>query len=345
KALSGQSFTIAGDTLKVQINSDNSGNAWGFKVTEIKETGAPPDPEADQKAADAVANQIRNMNPDDPASVAAARQAYDALTPEQKELVDDSVLKILTDAEKAIEEAEQKAKEDHEAAEAVEEVIKNMDVSNPTSVLEAKKAYDKLTERQKKLLDPALVALLEKALKAASLIPVKTIKITGISNQIAAGKKVQLKANVTPANASKKMMTWKTSNTKVATVTQSGLVSVAKKAGGKSVTIIATATDGSSKQAIFTIKVMKGAVKKVTIKGAKKTLAVNKTMKLKATVKTTKGKANKKIAWTSSNPKYATVSGSGKVKALKAGKGKKVKITAMATDGSGKKKVVSFKIK
>lgn len=39
------------------------------------------------------------------------------------------------------------------------------------------------------------------------------------------------------------------------------------------------------------------------------------------------------------------LSRSGKVKALKAGKGKKVKITAMATDGSGKKKSVTIKIK
>ena len=51
------------------------------------------------------------------------------------------------------------------------------------------------------------------------------------------------------------------------------------------------------------------------------------------------------MKWTSSNKKYATVNSSGKVKALKAGKGKKVKITAMATDGSGKKKTVVIKIK
>ena len=67
-------------------------------------------------------------------------------------------------------------------------------------------------------------------------------------------------------------------------------------------------------------------------------------MKLKGKVKATK-KANKKLQWKSSNTKYATVSSSGKVKALKAGKGKKVKITATATDGSGKKKSVTIKIK
>ncbi|EOS70424.1 VCBS protein, partial [Lachnospiraceae bacterium MD308] len=76
----------------------------------------------------------------------------------------------------------------------------------------------------------------------------------------------------------------------------------------------------------------------------KKSVKAGKTLKLKAKVSAAK-KANKKVKWTSSNKKYATVSSSGKVKALKAGKGKKVKITAMATDGSGKKKTVVIKIK
>jgi len=61
-------------------------------------------------------------------------------------------------------------------------------------------------------------------------------------------------------------------------------------------------------------------------------------------VKATKG-ANKKLIWKSSNTKYATVSKDGKVKTMKTGKGRKVKITAMATDGSGKKKTVTIKIK
>jgi len=88
---------------------------------------------------------------------------------------------------------------------------------------------------------------------------------------------------------------------------------------------------------------MKGIVKKVTISG-KKSVKAGKTLKLKGKVKAT-NKANKKLQWKSSNTKYATVNASGKVKALKAGKGKKVKITAMATDGSGKKKSVTIKIK
>ena len=97
------------------------------------------------------------------------------------------------------------------------------------------------------------------------------------------------------------------------------------------------------KKATFKIKIMKGTVKKIKITG-KKTVKAGKTLSLKAKVTASKG-ANKKLKWTSSNPKYATVSVSGKVKASKAGKKKSVKITAMATDGSGKKATVKIKIK
>jgi uncharacterized protein YjdB len=176
-----------------------------------------------------------------------------------------------------------------------------------------------------------------------SIIPVSSIKLSGISKKIAAGKKIQLTANVLPANATNKGLTWKSSNTKIATVNQSGKVTIKKKTGGKSVTITAAAKDGSGVKGTWTIKSMKGVVKSVKIKGAKPVKA-GKKLKLKATVKASKG-ANKKLKWTSGNTKYAAVTQKGVVKTKKAGKGKKVKITAMATDGSGKKKSVNIKIK
>ncbi len=171
---------------------------------------------------------------------------------------------------------------------------------------------------------------------------VSKLTISGLSKKIAAGKKVKLTVKVSPANASKKVK-WTSGNTKVATVSSSGVVTVKKKSGGKSVTITAKATDGSGAKATYKITSMKGVVKKIIVSG-KKSVKAGKTLKLKATVKASKG-ANKKLKWTSSNKKYASVSSSGKVKSYKAGKGKKVKITAMATDGSGKKKSITVKIK
>ena len=174
------------------------------------------------------------------------------------------------------------------------------------------------------------------------VVKVKKISISGLSKKIAAGKKVKLTAKISPSNASNKGVTWKSSNKKVATVNSKGVVTMKKKSGGKSVTITATAKDGSKVKATYKIKSMKGKVTKVTISG-KKSVKAGKTLKLTGKVKATKS-ANKKLKWTSSNKKYATVTSSGKVKALKAGKGKRVKITAMATDGSGKKKTVVIKI-
>ena len=84
-------------------------------------------------------------------------------------------------------------------------------------------------------------------------------------------------------------------------------------------------------------------LKKVKITGSKPVKA-GKKLKLKAKVIATK-KANTKLLWTSGNAKYATVNAKGIVTTKKSAKGKTVKITAMATDGSGKKHTVKIKIK
>ena len=195
-----------------------------------------------------------------------------------------------------------------------------------------------------KVLTDAQAALVAKSGGIVQEYKVTKIQITGASRKIAAGKKIQLTASVLPSNASNKAVKWTTSNKKYATVDSKGKVSVKKAGAGKSVTITATAADGSGVKATYKIKIQKDAVKSITLK-AKKTVKAGKTLKVKATVKTTGKKANKTLKWTSSNTKYATVSSKGVVKAKKAGKGRKVKITASATDGSGKKKTVTVKIK
>ena len=179
--------------------------------------------------------------------------------------------------------------------------------------------------------------------KPSKKVKVTSIRLSGLSKQIAAGKKLTLKAAVLPKTASNKKLLWKSSNTKVATVTQGGVVTLKKKTGGKKVTITATAMDGSKKYASWKITSMKGIVKKIKITGSKPVKA-GKKLKLKAKVTATK-KANKKLLWISGNTKYATVNAKGIVTTKKSAKGKTVKITAMATDGSGKKKTVKIKMK
>lgn len=174
-------------------------------------------------------------------------------------------------------------------------------------------------------------------------IKVSNIALTGISKKIAAGKKIKLTAKVFPANASNKSVIWKSSNTKVATVNNAGVVKMKKGSGGKKVTITAMAMDGSGAKSTYKITSMKGVVKKVMVSG-KRTVKAGKSLKLKAKVTASK-KANKKLRWISNNTKYATVNNYGKIKTKKLAKGKNVKITVMATDGSGKKKIITIKIR
>ena len=171
-------------------------------------------------------------------------------------------------------------------------------------------------------------------------IAVSKISFPAKSYQIAAGKKLELGKLVTvkPSNATNKALTWTTSKKNYATVNSKGTVSLKKAGAGKTVTITALAKDKSGKQATVKIKIMKQAVKKITLKAKSKTLKAGKKLTVKATV-SPKGSSSK-LDWTSSNKKYATVNSKGVVTAKKAGKGKKVKITATATDSSKKKATI-----
>ena len=176
-------------------------------------------------------------------------------------------------------------------------------------------------------------------------IKVTQLTITAPSKKLAAGKKVKLTLGVAPANAANKEVSWETSNKKYATIDKNGMLTLKKAGAGKTVTVTATAKDGSGKKATIKIKIMKHAVKSVKLKAPSKTLKAGKTMTVKATVKTTGKSVNKTLKWQSSNTKYATVNQKGKVTAKKAGKGKTVTITAVSTDGSNKKAKVKIKIK
>ncbi|MDD6066547.1 MAG: Ig-like domain-containing protein [Firmicutes bacterium] len=152
-------------------------------------------------------------------------------------------------------------------------------------------------------------------------VPVSGIRISGFSHNIAAGKKIALKAEISPANAQDTRLIWSSSNPKVATVNTNGVVTMKKCSGGKKVTIKAAAADGSGVFASYRITSMKGVVKKISISG-KKTVKAGKSIKLKTKVSATK-KANKTLLWSSSNEKLATVK-NGKVTEKKNAKGKKL---------------------
>lgn len=177
--------------------------------------------------------------------------------------------------------------------------------------------------------------------------PIKVTKVTvkGESKKIAAGKKLKLTCTAAPVNADDRRVVWKSSNKKYATVSAKGVVTTKKAGSGKRVIITATAKDGSGKKATYKISIVKHVVKSVKITTKTKTVKPGKKLSLKAKVTVSGKTANKTLLWTSSNTKYATVSKTGVVKASKKAKGKSVKITARALDGSGKKATIKIKIK
>ena len=84
-------------------------------------------------------------------------------------------------------------------------------------------------------------------------------------------------------------------------------------------------------------------VYQITITNAPKTLKVGKKVRLKVRCDMANVK-NKKVTWKSSNCKYATVNKNGVVKVKKAGKGKTVKITAIAKGYTSKNTLIRVKV-
>ena len=134
-----------------------------------------------------------------------ARAAYEALTAEQKALVDATTLQVLTDAEAAYDALE----DDHAAADAVITLINAID--DPVvytdachqEILDAREAYDNLTQAQKDLVDASTLQKLTDAEDAyASLNVDITAKLDPVNDGVYystfydGSRQLQLPANV-----------------------------------------------------------------------------------------------------------------------------------------------------
>ena len=161
----------------------------------------------------------------------------------------------------------------------------------------------------------------------SSKVGVTGVKLNKKSATIIKGKKLTLKATITPSNATNKDVTWKSSNKKVATVDKNGKVKGIKKG---TATITAVTADGKK---TATCKVtVKNPVKVKSVKLNRKTASVKKgkSIKLKATI-SPKNATTKNVTWKSSNKKVKN----GKVKGIKKGTA-----TVTVTTKDGKKKAV-----
>ena len=88
-------------------------------------------------------------------------------------------------------------------------------------------------------------------------ILVTKVKLNKKKATLRYGKKLKLKATVTPKNATNKKVKWSVSNTKCAKVTQKGVVQVKKKGIGHTVKVYAKAKDKSGKKAYCKVKLKK----------------------------------------------------------------------------------------
>ena len=162
-------------------------------------------------------------------------------------------------------------------------------------------------------------------------IKVSSIKLNTKNHTMYSNQYVQLKATVLPNNAYNKSVTWKSSNSKIATVDKKGKVK-ALKVGNAIIT--ATSTDGSNVSAQCKIKVVQRVTKIKLNKSIINLSKKGKTAKLKATVLPNNA-YNKSVTWKANNTKVVTVDKKGKIKAT-TNKGATY-VNAIAKDGSKKK--------
>ena len=135
------------------------------------------------------------------------------------------------------------------------------------------------------------------------------VKLSKTKASIEKGKTLTLKATITPSDLPDKSVTWKSSDTKIATVTSAGKVK-GVKAGTATITCTSNSTGAKA-----TCKVTVGYVK---LNKTEVILEKGKTMTLKAAVYPSTLE-DKSVTWKSSNKKVATVTSKGKVKGVKAG--------------------------
>lgn len=144
---------------------------------------------------------------------------------------------------------------------------------------------------------------------------------------IAKGDTFLLSANIKPANATNKTVTWVSSNTAVAAVNEAGQVTGV----GRGVANITCTTSDGAFRATCTVNVIQ-LVESITLDVASVNLEVGKTKTIKAKISPSTA-TYQDVKWSSSNAKIATVDKDGVVKAVSAGT---VTITAYSEYGNAK---------
>lgn len=158
------------------------------------------------------------------------------------------------------------------------------------------------------------------------VIEVSSIVLDTTSDTLNVGQSLVLTATVYPSNATNKTVSWSSSNTSVATVSNG---TVTAKAAGNAV-ITASSNNGKQATCNITVNVPTVAVTGVSLNKTSLTLVEGNSEALIATVAPSNA-TNQSVTWESSNTSVATVDSNGKVSASTAGSSL---ITVKTVDGN-----------
>ena len=146
--------------------------------------------------------------------------------------------------------------------------------------------------------------------------------------ELKAGETYQLKPYISPSDATNKKLKYTSSDTKVAEVSASGLVTAKSEGEAK---IRAAATDGSDEYAVCYVTVTgKAKVTGITLDRTSAEVKRGEKLTLNVTVSPSYA-SNKKVVWKSANTKIATVDANGSVTAKAPGR---TKITVTSSENS-----------
>lgn len=159
------------------------------------------------------------------------------------------------------------------------------------------------------------------------VISVTSVALNKSTASISKGLTDQLKAEVLPSNATNKNVVWSSSNSMIASVSSSGLVTGVSEG---STTVTVTTEDGN-KTASCTITITSPVpVSSVSLDKETLSLDISQTAQLTASI-LPETAYNKAVSWTSSNPSVATVSSTGLVTGVSEGE---ASVTVTTEDGS-----------
>ncbi len=167
--------------------------------------------------------------------------------------------------------------------------------------------------------------------------PVTSIALNATTASLRVGETKNLTATVSPTTANNTKVEWSSSDTKVATVSSTGVVTAKGKG---TCTIICTAADGYGTKSTCSVTV-KQPVTAIALSDATTSLWVGETKTITATVTPTSA-SDTAVKWSSSDTKVATVSSDGTITAIGTGS---CTITCTAADGYGTKSTCKVTVK